>query len=413
MHNLRLLLCCIVLAGCSRGTVGSLPIASDRSGGAFDTAQRLAPTLAHKLTTFKSLYSFTGGLDGAHPTAPLIYDKGTLYGTTPQGGAYTLGTVFKITPSGTETVLHSFKGNSDGATPGSERLINVNGALFGTTTEGGASNNGTVFRIGTSGKESVIYSFKGGSDGALPEAALLDYNGVLYGTTVIGGTGTDCPDTNGCGTVFKLTTSGAETVIHNFVGGSDGSYPEAGLIVVNGALYGTTVYGGTGACTEGCGTVFKITTSGSESVLHSFGNSDGNEPFARLLDLGGTLYGTTRLGGAIGYGTVFKISTSGNESVVYSFTFGADGGDPWGGLIAVNGALYGTTEYGANSTCNGGCGTVFSLTPSGTLSSLYSFTGKSDGGQPTAGLVNVNGTLYGTTSEAGGYADGTVFSISL
>jgi uncharacterized repeat protein (TIGR03803 family) len=222
--------------------------------------------------------------------------------------------VFSITPSGKETVLHSFGIGSDGKLP-EAGLIALNGTLYGTTVQGGASSCasigcGTVFSIATSGKEKVLHSFSG-SDGAYPQGGLTDVNGTLYGTTSDGGAhGSACGSTP-CGTVFSITKSGKETVLHSF-SGPDGAYPWAGLTNVNGTLYGTTVDGGAGGsnCSYagGCGTVFSITTSGKEMVLHNFGNfGDGAYPFADLVNVNGTLYGTTPYAGRYGFGTLFSL----------------------------------------------------------------------------------------------------------
>jgi uncharacterized repeat protein (TIGR03803 family) len=222
--------------------------------------------------------------------------------------------------------------------------------------------------------ETVLYSFKGGSgDGAFPEAGLTNVNGTLYGTTENGG-GKGCFENEGCGTVFAITTSGKETVLHTFGGSGDGYEPLAGLINVKGTLYGTTMYGGTDCAISGdmCGTVFAITTSGKETVLHTFGDSgDGYEPEGGLTSVKGKLYGTTLLGGAndcdeVSCGTVFAITTSGTETVLHTFAgYPTDGGLPQAALLNVNGTLYGTTQSGGtvNSTeCDDGCGTLFSLT---------------------------------------------------
>jgi uncharacterized repeat protein (TIGR03803 family) len=231
--------------------------------------------------------------------AGLINVKGTLYGTTFLGGANGDGTVFKLTTSGTETVLHNFPTGSRDGYFLYAGLLNVKGTLYSTTYAGGASSFGTVFSITTSGAETVLYSFKGApGDGLFPYAGLINVKGTLYGATYEGGANYD-------GTVFAITTSGAETVLYSFKGGSgDGEDPEAGLINVKGTLYGTTYEGGA----NGDGTVFKITTSGAETVLHSFGGlGDGALPLAGLLNFEGTLYGTTYEGGANGDGTVFSL----------------------------------------------------------------------------------------------------------
>jgi uncharacterized repeat protein (TIGR03803 family) len=277
--------------------------------------------LVHPLTGngYKSLYSFKGGSgDGASPEAGLMNVKGTLYGTTSAGGANNYGTVFSISPSGTETVLYSFKGGSgDGRYPYAG-LLNVNGTLYGTTDEGGAKDDGTVFAITRSGKETALYRFKGGSkDGSRPVAGLINVKGTLYGETPLGGNGGGA----GNGTVFSITPFGVETVLYRFKGGSgDGESPLGELVNVNSTLYGTTNGGGANEN----GTVFWITTSGKETVLHSFGGSgDGYSPQAGLVSVNGTLYGTTFYGGSKYKGTVFSITPSDKETVLYSFKGGS------------------------------------------------------------------------------------------
>jgi uncharacterized repeat protein (TIGR03803 family) len=219
------------------------------------------------------------------------------------GGSSGYGTVFKVDTSHNETVLHNFKGfmNSDGAYPILAGLIRDKaGNLYGTTLGGGSFNGGTVFKVDTSGNEYVLYSFSGGTDGANPEGSLvLDKAGNLFGTTTQGGS-------SGYGTVFKLDTTGKESVLHSFTSVPDGAYPAgAGLVLDKaGNLFGTTTQGGS----SNNGTVFKVDTSGNETVLHGFMNSDGARPFAGLIrDKAGSLYGTTFNGGSSGYGTVFKL----------------------------------------------------------------------------------------------------------
>jgi uncharacterized repeat protein (TIGR03803 family) len=334
-----------MLAGCG----GTQPPFSSSPAG-------LAPQPSHVRPAYSVLYSFKDGSgDGANPYAGLINVNGTFYGTTPAGGANGDGTVFSMTTSGMETVLYRFKGGRDGAQPWAG-LLNVNGTLYGTTAGGGANNDGTVFSITPSGKEIRLYSFGGIGDGAKPWAGLVNVKGTLYGTTYVGGA-------YNVGTVFAITKSFTETVLHSFKGSEDGAYPEAGLLNVKGTLYGTTTsYGG------GVGAVFSVTTSGTETVLYSFKGSklgDGGVPYAGLIDVKGTLYGTTVHGGTHGDGTVFSMTTSGTETVLYRFkgsTHG-DGDYPTAPLLNVNGTLYGTTYNGGNAGCDGGCGTVFSLSP--------------------------------------------------
>src|SRR5579863_6449804 len=327
----------VMVAGCGGG---SAPLSPSPPG---PSAQR-----THGRAAYNVLYSFQGGTDGRDPHAgPLVKIKDMLYGTTVYGGGHCHsrcfgGTVFAITASGSETVLHSFGGGSkDGKNPRAG-LIDVAGTLYGTTVHGGTASCycGTVFDVTRSGAETVLHSFAGGPDGFGPECGLLDVNRTLYGTTTNGGA-------SGDGTVFAITTRGTETMLHSFAGGPDGAHPKAGLINVDGRLYGTTDRGGANCVSSGgCGTVFTVTTSGAETVLYSFkGGADGAYPTqAALLDVNGTLYGTSKLGGKYDRGTVFSITTSGKETVLHSFRGGTDGVYPYGGLIDVDGALYGTTS---------------------------------------------------------------------
>jgi uncharacterized repeat protein (TIGR03803 family) len=389
-----------------------------------DTVAR-ARVIVHRIRTASSsyqvLYSFAGRADGSIPEASLIDVNGVLYGTTRSGGKFHRGTVFSITTSGTEHVLHGFgrihDGKHDGESPQAS-LIDMGGTLYGTTYLGGAHHQGTVFKISTSGRERVLHSFDyssgSNSDGAYPTASLIGMNGTLYGTTDGGGTQGCVTQTRGCGTVFSISADGHETVLHRFTG-TDGASPNA-LIDVNGTFYGTTSAGGT----KTDGTVFGITTSGTEHVLYSFGDSrsDGELSSGGLIDVNGTFYGTTIAGGAytcytnppFGCGTVFSVSTSGAENVLHSFGDGhSDGKGPDSGLIDVNGTLYGTTYVGGAS----GGGTVFSITTSGTEQVVHSFSNGSQGGYGLeAGLLNVNDTLYGATVSGGTHEDGTVFALT-
>ena len=249
--------------------------------------------------TFSVLHTFTGSPDGAVPDGGLVRDaQGNLYGTTVLGGAYNYGTVFKLDTTGKETVLYSFTGTGgDGANPYAGLVRDAQGNLYGTTNDGGASGGapfgwGTVFKVDTAGTETVLYSFTGPPDGAVTYAGLVrDAQGNLYGTTWSGGA-------YDAGTAFKVDTAGTETVLHSFSGtGGDGSEPFAGLVRdAQGNLYGTTVLGGDTACNppNGCGTVFKVDTSGSETVLYAFTGADGAGPEAGLVrDAQGNLYGAT------------------------------------------------------------------------------------------------------------------------
>lgn len=309
-------------------------------------------------------------------------------------------------------VLYGFPGGSNSGAYPEAGLTNVSGTLYGTTTYGGSgcggSGCGTVYSVTTSGAQKLLHSFVSDPDGAYPSAGLVNVDNTLYGTTYFGGSG--CGG-SGCGTVYSISRSDVETVLHRFTNNPDGAFPSANLIDVKGTLYGTTTAGGK----YDRGTVFSITTAGTERVLYSFGSgSDGELPYASLIDVKGTLYGTTEDGGSSKDGTVFSISTSGKEKVLYSFRGGSDGELPVAALVKLNGTLYGTTSEGGAyfSYPYDLGGTVFSVTTAGTEHVLHSFGNGSDGTLPYAGLVNVSGKLYGTTPTGGTHAYGTIFSVS-
>ena len=359
------------------------------------------PQTHHQAFTYEVLYTFAGGADGGVPVASLVFDNvGNLYGTTEYRGTSDWGVVFKLDTTGKETVLHSFTGAEDGATPRAGLVLDSAGNLYGTALQGGPPCGfftcGVVFKIDSTGNETVLHGFTG-ADGANPEAGLLrDSAGNLYGTTSAGG--------SGYGVVFKLdATTNKETLLYTFTGGADGGQPMAGLVSdTAGNLYGTTQGGGDlSACIAGCGVVFKLDPTGGQTVLYTFsGGADGRYPSGDLIqDSTGNLYGITSAGGVPfirsgeGCGVVFKLDpTTREETVLYSFTGETDGGIPDKASLFMDGAgiLYGTTALGgASGGCGGGgCGVVFNLDPTtGKESVLYTFTGGADGGQPTAGLV--------------------------
>jgi uncharacterized repeat protein (TIGR03803 family) len=324
--------------------------------------------------SFNVLYGFQGyPEDGSNPDAEslLIDDLGNIYGTTAFGGDvlncdnFGCGTVFTLTPDGIETVLYNFHfAGADAFWPFSGVVLGKNGNLYGTTFHGGPYQSGTVYEVTPSGTETVFYNFTGKTDGGDPfDALVLDDNGNLYGTTQYGGAHTNCA--GGCGTVFKLAPDGTETVLYSFAGGSDGS-PWGGLVRDNeGNLYGTTWVGGSGCGGAGCGTVFELNPTGTKTVLHSFNGSDGASPRSELiLDGNGNLYGTTYGGGAYSAGAVFELTpTTGGqwtETLLHSFSGNqSDGSYPGGGLLlGDNGKLYGTTQTGGAY----GLGTVFEIT---------------------------------------------------
>lgn len=374
---------------------------------------------AHAATE-RVLHRFRGGKDGAFPISDLLRVQSTLYGVTEFGGGGPCaefgfkgcGTVYSLTKKraqpAVETVVYAFQGGVDGAYPYAG-VTKVGDAFYGTTYAGGAYGNGTVFSLTPQGAEHVLYSFMGGDDGANPRGGLIDVGGTLYGTTTGGGVAVR-------GTFFSITTAGVEQVLHSFGEGSDGVAPEADLINVGGTLYGITFEGGS----SNWGTVYAITTAGQEHVLHSFAfGLDGccTQAQERLLNIGGTLYGTAFEGGAkqgAGYGVVYSVTTTGSENVIHAFT-GANGDAfPLSGLTSFGTSYYGTTE-------SGGFGTVYSITTDGVESVIYNFKGGSDGYAPYAGLTKVRSTLYGTTAGGGGKGHvkgclelrgcGTVFAI--
>ena len=377
------------------------------------------PALAQTETVLYSFGSQSG--DGANPYAGVIWDaEGNLYGTTvnggANGGANGYGSVFKLTPSGTETVLHSFASNgTDGVYPYAGLFMDTEGNLYGTTYQGGANGYGTVIKLTPSGTETVLHSFSAnGFDGVYHYGGLvMDKKHKLYGTTDVGGE-------YGVGTVFKLTPSGPETVLHSFApSGTDGFSLFAGLIMgKKHNLYGTTYAGGK----NGYGTVFKMTSSGAETVLYNFcprpGCADGEFPYAGLVtDRKGNLYGTTLYGGANNYGTVFEVSATGTHTVLYNFTGSStDGYDPFAGLVVdKNGNLYGASAYASGNSY----GVVFELSPGKkgapwTFKSLHAFeTGSGDGLAPFGTLIlDTEGNLYGTTVDGGANTIGTVFKVT-
>jgi uncharacterized repeat protein (TIGR03803 family) len=312
------------------------------------------------------LYAFTGN-GSPHPIALTRDAQGILYGVTSGGGHYGDGSVFKLTPSGKEGILHSFDYPGDGYAPSSGVTIDSEGNLYGVTEGGGlaACECGTIYKVTPSGDETVLYSFTGGSDGGQPDKSpvLLDAAGNLYGTASEGGDlSCSIGPGYGCGTVWKLDTSGNLIVLYSFTGGTDGAFPDAGLVMdSSGNLYGDTEGGGNFSCNVnfGCGVLFEIGSSGNFTVLHTFtgGSADGECPSATLFrDSAGNLYGTTALGGGEtcgandtpGCGVVFKVDTSGDESILHAFTGPpSDGALPVSALISDGkGNLYGTTPAG-------------------------------------------------------------------
>ena len=355
-----------------------------------------------------TLYAFSGGADGNYPDSGLTAGPdGNFYGTTTSGGANNLGTIYKITPAGTKTVLYSFAGDTDdGQYPASGLELGNDGAFYLTTTAGGAFGGGTFVRITLDGSETLLYSFGGTGSGVTPQGLTLLSDGNYYGTTASGGA-------NNLGTVYQMTAAGVQTVLHSFAAGGDGQTPVAGLSNdSDGNLYGVTYYGGT----KNLGTIFRIAPDGSGyASVHSFagGPADGQYPGVKLRNLDdGTLYGSTSSGGASGLGTIFKYDpSSGLTTVMYSFSGAPDDGQyPACRLrVGTDGNLYGVTLYGGYFDL----GTFFRITPAGVLTVLYSFAGGADGQGPDSSLlVTPDNVFYGTTVTGGPTNNGTIYKIS-
>ena len=384
--------------------------------------------------TEKVLHTFQGGADGMAPEGALVRDKaGNLYGATLEGGGgtdcfqgtdYGCGTIYRIGPKDTETVVHAFAGGCDGALPDGGLVPGKSGNFYGTTEAGGVCNSdegyGTVYKLAPDGAESVVYAFSGGSDGDYPAGGLTtDSKGNLYGEAG-GGTGTGCNGgVGGCGVVFEVTPKGKVTVLYTFQGDSDGAYPTGNVIRdAAGNIFGTTLRGGGNGCSgSGCGTVFKLAPDGTETILYAFqGGSDGEIPQNGVVTDGdGNLYGTTWGGGTDLEGTVFEVTPAGAEAVLYSFNEESGGYSPGSGVVFdKEGNLLGTTEYGGGVSCgaSGGCGVAYMLAPDGTETVLNAFGKLRRGRNPAAGLLlEPHGTIYGTTLDGGTSNDGAVFEL--
>jgi uncharacterized repeat protein (TIGR03803 family) len=349
--------------------------------------------------TFTSLVDFNGA-DGSNPyyVALVQARDGNLYGTTQSGGSSSLGTVFRLTPNGTVTTVYSFCSQpscTDGSYPMGGLALGTDGNLYGTTAEGGTSNYGTVFKITTSGTLTTLHSFIS-SDAAWPYSTLIQVaNGIFLGTSFEGGA------FNG-GTVYEVTASGLVTTIYSFCAQtrcSDGADPVGALVRgSDGNFYGTTPFGGTG----NFGTIFKISPKGAFTKLHDFTSTDGAQIWSTLIQSGSVLLGTAAAGGAStscsgGCGTIFKVTTTGVVTTLHSFD-SIDGASPVAGLIqGTDGNFYGTALLGGTS----GDGTLFQSTASGAVTLLHTFVA-TDGEQPYGGLVqHTNGTFYGLTTGGG------------
>ena len=350
---------------------------------------------------FEVLHEFGGGVEGRYPGGLIQGTDGNFYGTT-QSTPSRMGAVFTMTADGTVRVLHEIV-SAEGAAPFFPLIQAADGNFYGTAYNGGPANFGTVFQVTPDGAFTVMHAFTGGvADGKYPGAIMQAADGNFYGTTVLGGA-------SGFGMIFRMTTAGVVTILHSFEGGApDGAAPGGGALIqaTDGNFYGTTFLGGL----DDRGTVFKMTQQGTLVVLHAFagGPTDGAYSVAALVEaLGGNFYGTTLSGGSGGDGTIFEMSPAGALKVLHSFFRSSDGANPDAALIhATDGNFYGTTQRGGP----GGGGTLFEMTPRGFLTVLHSFAGTPDGVGPHL-IEAADEKLYGTTVTGGSMLGGIAFRL--
>ncbi len=375
-------------------------------------ASSLVLVQSMRAQSFNVIHNFTGGTDGANPLNGLMMGAGgNMYGTTSAGGAYNNGSVFRIGPTGAFQTIYAFQGGADGSSPQSFLIEDSAGRLYGTTSAGGAFGGGTVFRIANSTK-TILHNFGSGSDGSAPLGGLVfDRAGNLYGTTSAGGA-------NGNGTVFMLSPRSivwVETVLHSFGTGTDGAVPYAGVTLDSaGDVLGTTSVGGT----SGYGTIFQLSKQNSwaETIVYNFQNqNDGAVPYAGLIADGlGNFYGAATEGGSQGGGSIFELTPAGsgwNFTPIQSLAGSGISGTFRNLMLSSSGTLYATTH------CDGqdSAGTVYQLVPGAggtwTYTLLYSFTGGTDGLYSFSNLVTFANRLYGTTNQGGRYGFGVVFAV--
>jgi uncharacterized repeat protein (TIGR03803 family) len=376
-------------------------------------ASTLVLVQSTRAQSFNVIHNFTGGTDGANPLNGLMMGaSGNMYGTTSAGGAYNNGTVFRIAPPGLIQTLNAFKGGADGSSPESFLIEDAQGLLYGTTSAGGVYGGGTVFRIAANNTKTILHNFGSGKDGSAPLGGLVfDRAGNLYGTTSAGGA-------NGNGAVFMLSPKGiiwGETVLYSFGTGTDGAIPYAGVTLDSaGDVLGTTSAGGS----SGYGTVFELSKQNSwaETIVYNFQNQDdGAVPYAGLIADGlGNFYGAATEGGSQGGGSIFELTPAGsgwNFAAIQSLPGSGISGTFRNLMLSSSGTLYATTHCdGQNSA-----GTVYQLVPGAggtwTYTLLYTFTGGTDGLYSFSNLVTYANRLYGTTNQGGTYGKGVVFAV--
>jgi uncharacterized repeat protein (TIGR03803 family) len=377
--------------------------------------------------TFKVFYTFNF-TDGSLPNGSLLRDSaGNFYGTTIFGGSSNRGVVFKLDSTGHNTTLYQFTGQADGGLPIGRLISDAAGNLYGVTSLGGdpTCSCGTVFKLAPNGTLTVLHAFTGGQDGSQnegqPELGVVAIGDALYGSASFGGV-SGCDGTLGCGVVYKIGAGPQETVLYRFTGQSDGAFPQDLIRDSAGNLYGET---GGSYMSGNAGTIFKMDTSGNLTNLYTFpGGSLGNSPRWRLIrNTSGTFYGVTQFGGSTncpissaGCGVVFAVNAQGQESVLHTFaTNSNDGQEPSGALLNIASNFFGTTFYGGteNSNCTFGCGIVYGVNTSGKYAVLYRFTGGADGMLPTGALTaDSAGNLYGAAQSGGNNDNGVIFEIT-
>jgi uncharacterized repeat protein (TIGR03803 family) len=378
--------------------------------------------------TFSVVYTFNF-TDGSGPNGGLILDSaGNFYGTTQFGGSSNRGIIFKLSPTGQETVLYVFTGSTDGGIPIGRLIRDGEGNLYGITSSGGDAtcSCGTVFELTTAGSLVVLHAFLGGTDGSQnqgqAELGLVMINGDLYGSASFGGV-SGCDGSLGCGVLFKVTLAGVETVLYRFTGKADGAFPQDLIKDDAGNIYGET--GGSYSPGNG-GTLFKLDTTGALTTLYTFPEgAKGTSPRWGLIRTNdGVFYGVTQFGGntttcalgTVGCGVAFSVNAQGVEHVLHTFGERAgDGEEPSASLLDAAGVGYGTTFYGGtvNSTCTFGCGVVSREAAGGKYSVIYSFTGAADGFNPAGGLAeDSSGNIYGATLNGGTSGNGVIYKIA-
>jgi uncharacterized repeat protein (TIGR03803 family) len=355
-------------------------------------------TTAACAQTFSAVYNF--GSKGGDPTSPQYSGilaqgrDGNIYGVAPTGGASGAGGAFKLTPAGKMTVLHSFVG-SDGQSPQSGLTLGTDGNFYGTTVQGGTSIGGTIFKVTPSGVLTTLYNFTLGTDGGQPYAPPVQGNdGNFYGTTTNGGP-------SGAGTVYKITPAGTFTPLYQF-DITHGTSPFSPLVLgTDGNFYGTAGSGGA----NGDGVVFRITSAGKLTVLHSFDNTHGRGPFSPVVQgTDGNFYGTTLTGGTHNSGVVFKMTPAGALTVIHNMNGTTEGYGPYAGLVqATDGNFYGVNANGgtASAGCPSGCGVLFKVTPTGTFTVLHNFDGATGNTPFVSPFQHTNGLVYGDTEQGG------------